>query len=46
MIGSVLCDVRAEAKKRVEHLAYKNTTEINGNTQIGEIKAYFGINYV
>lgn len=46
MIGSVLSDVGAEAEKRVEHRAYNNTTETNGNTQIGESKAYFGINYV
>jgi len=46
MIGSVLCDVGDEAEKRVEQRAYNNTTETNRNIQIGESKAYFGINYV
>ena len=46
MIGIVLSNVGAEAEKRVEHRAYNNTTETNGNTQIGESKAYFGINHV
>jgi len=46
MIGSVLCDVGAEAEKRVELGAYKNTTETGGNTQISESEAYFGTNYI
>jgi hypothetical protein len=44
MIETVLSDVEAEVEKRVEHRAYNKTTETNGNTQLGESKAYFGIN--
>jgi hypothetical protein len=45
MFWSVRCEVEVEAEKRVEQRAYNNTTETNGNTQIGESIAYFGINY-
>jgi hypothetical protein len=46
MIGIVLSNVGAKTKKRFEHRSYNNTTETNGNTQIGESKAKFGINHV